>query len=169
MGHTWLPQQSQRRLEDAECGPDVMAIGGDDRVLAAVVSAKQLVGTIQEVETHEIDPTRDEDGDPWSTFHDEFGGLGERIKDTYRRVATEGGPSEEEIKDAFGTLLGAWDRVAESVSTALQDPDVRQKLKAAAGSFVTAVGTTIGELATDLVESERWKPTKPDNDTGEGE
>jgi len=121
------------------------------------------------VEKHDNDPTRDQPRDPWNTFHDELGGLGERVKDIYRRVAPEGEPSEMEIKDAIGTLLGAWDRVAESVSTALQDPEVRRKLKAAAGSFAAAVGTTISELAPELTESERWRPTTPEDTTGEEE
>jgi len=121
------------------------------------------------VEKHDNDPTRDSLRDPWNTFHDELGGLGERLKHTYRRVAPGGEPSESEIKDAIGTLLGAWDRVAESVSTALQDPEVRQKLKAAAGSFAAAVGTTISELATELTESEQWRPTTPGDNTGEEE
>jgi hypothetical protein len=127
-----------------------MAIGRQDRVLAAEVRAKQLVGTIEEVETHDKDPTTDEHGDPWNTVQDELGGLGQRLKDTYRKVASEGGPSEEEIKDAFGTLASAWDQVAESVSTALQDPEVRQKLKTAASSLATAMGNTINELGAEL-------------------
>lgn len=118
------------------------------------MGAKQLVGTIQEVETHDQDPTTNGERDPWSTFHDEFGDLGERIKETYRKVASEDGPSEEEIKEAFGTLIGAWDQVAGSVSTALQDPEVRARLKTAASSFATAVGTTISELGDELRESD---------------
>jgi thiosulfate/3-mercaptopyruvate sulfurtransferase len=110
------------------------------------------------VESHERDPTTDGVDDPWNSFHEEFGGLGRRIKDTYRKVAAEGGPSDAEIKDAFGTLLQAWDQVAESVSAALQDPEVRQKLKAAAGSFAAAVGNTISELGTELSDSDRGQP-----------
>ena len=84
-------------------------------------------------------------------------------------MAAEAGPSEEEIRDAFGTLLGAWDRVAESVSTALQDPEVREKLKDAAGSFAVAVGNTISELGTELTDSDHWRPTRPENSSGEEE
>lgn len=118
------------------------------------MSAKQLVGTIQEVETHENDPTSEDGRDPWNEFHEEFGGLGDRLKETYRKVASEAGPTEDEIKDAFGTLMGAWDQVAESFSTALQDPEVRNKLKSAASSLASAVGNTISELGTELQGSE---------------
>lgn len=104
------------------------------------------------METHENDPTTD--GDTWDEFQDEFEGLGERLKDTYRKVASENGPSEKDIKDAFGTLMGAWDQVAESVSTALKDPEVRERLKAAASSFASAVGNTISELGTELNQEE---------------
>jgi len=118
------------------------------------VGAKQLVSTIQEVETHENDPTTERGDDPWNTFHDEFGGLGKRLKDTYRKAASANGPSEEEIKEAFGTLMGAWDQVAESVTTALKDPEVRERLKAAVSSFASAVGNTISELGDELREDE---------------
>lgn len=102
------------------------------------------------METHEDDPTTEQPGDPWTSFHDELGGLGERLKDTYRKVASDGGPSDEEIKEAVATLVGAWDQVAESVSTALQDPDLRDKLKTAASSFAAAVGNTMSELGSEL-------------------
>ncbi|HEU4895268.1 MAG TPA: hypothetical protein VFT85_05485 [Acidimicrobiia bacterium] len=102
------------------------------------------------METHDQDPTTDEERDPWTAFHREFGGLGERLRDTYRKVSDGDGPSEQEIKDAFGTLLGAWDQVAESVSAALQDPEIRQRLKTATASLATAVGVTISELGSEL-------------------
>jgi hypothetical protein len=114
------------------------------------MGTKQLIGTIQEVETHDQDPTTHEDADPWHTVQDEFGDLGQRLKETYRKVASDGGPSEDEIKQAFGTLVGAWDQVAESVSSALQDPEVRHHLKAAARSLGAALGDTISELGNEL-------------------
>lgn len=140
-----------------------MPVGGEDRVLSPVVGAKQLVCTIQEVETHEDDPTT-EGQDPWNTFQEEFGGLGERLKGNYRRVASEDGPTEEEIKEAFATLAGAWDQIATSVSSALQDPEVRRKLKDAASSLATAVGTTINELGTELRGTESAPEDPPAGD-----
>lgn len=127
-----------------------MPVGGDHGVAPPIVGAKQLVGTIEEVETHETDPTTEEPVDPWRDLHDEFGSLGQRLKDTYRKVAAEEGPTEDEIKDAFGTLLDAWGQVATSVSTALQDPDVRNKLKDTASSFASALGATISDLGSEL-------------------
>lgn len=129
------------------------------------MSTKKLVSTIQEVETHENDPTTDDGRDPWSEFQEEFGGLGERLKETYRKVASEDGPSEKEIKEAFGTLIGAWDQVAASVSTALKDPEVRERVKAAASSFASAIGNTISELGTELKDADAWKPTGPEEST----
>ena len=167
MGDPWLPQERQRRLQDAQSRPHVLAIRAGHGVSAAVVGPKQLIGTIQQVETHENDPTTEGGRDPWSEFHEEFGGLGDRLKETYRRVSSEDGPSEEEIKEAVGTLIGAWDQVAESVSTALQDPEVRERLKAAASSFATAVGNTISELGTEL-KDEGWHATTP-NGSGSDE
>lgn len=88
-------------------------------------------------------------------MHAEFEDLGRRIKETYRKVASDRGPSEEEIKEAFGTLMGAWDQVAESVTTALRDPDVREHLKGTANSLASALGKTITELGTELRDQER--------------
>ena len=96
----------------------------------------------------------DNGADPWEAVSGELGELRGRIADTYRRVAHEGGPSEDEIKQAFATLAGAWDQVAESVTTALRDPEVRERLKNAASSFASALGNTISELGTELRTSE---------------
>lgn len=95
------------------------------------------------------------------TFHEEFNELGDQLKDTYRQAASDTGPSEDEIKDAFGTLASAWNQVAGSVSAALQDPEVRQRLKDAGSAFATAVGNTFSELGTELRENDRWRPTSP--------
>lgn len=121
------------------------------------MSPEQLVCTIEEVETHEQDPTSsgNDKTDPWEAVSTELGDLKDRIADTYRRVADDHGPSEDEIKQAFSTLAGAWDQVAESVTTALRDPDVRDKLKTAASSFASAFGTTMSELGSELKDSAR--------------
>jgi hypothetical protein len=107
------------------------------------------------VETHDTDPTADESPDPWDSLRTELRALGETIKDTYRRVSADGGPSEEEIRQAFSTLLGAWDQVAESVGSALRDPEIQQRLRTAASSLATAVGNTISELGTELGSREQ--------------
>jgi hypothetical protein len=102
------------------------------------------------VETHQHDPTTDAPGDPWVAATSEFRDLGQRLRDTYRQVADERGPSENEIRDAFATLAGAWGQVAESVGGALKDPEVRQHLKQAASAFASAIGTTITDLGSEL-------------------
>jgi hypothetical protein len=140
---------------------DVVPVGAEHGVSAAVVGAEQLIGTIQEVETHDPDPTTDESPDPWDSFRTEFEALAETVKETYRRVAADGGPSEDEVKRAFGTLLAVWDQVAESVTAALRDPEVRERLKAAASSLATAVGNTISELGAEL-DSKGETPAEPD-------
>lgn len=80
----------------------------------------------------------------------ELGALGNRIRDTYRRVASEDGPTEDEIKQALATLAGAWGHVAGSVSAALEDEEVKYRLRQAAGSFASALGATITELGREL-------------------
>jgi hypothetical protein len=120
--------------------------------------AKQLVSTIEKVETHPPDPTSPAAGDPWQRVHDHMGELGDRLKETYRKVADDKGPSEKEIGEALSTLADAWDQVASTLSAVWQDPELRRRLKTTAASFAAALGDTIGgagrELRHDLEEEE---------------
>ncbi len=65
-------------------------------------------------------------------------------------MSAEGGPSGDDVRDALGTLARAWDQVADSVSSALQDPEVRSRVKDAASSFAAAMGNTISQLGEEL-------------------
>ncbi|MFV1961321.1 MAG: hypothetical protein ACC658_05750 [Acidimicrobiia bacterium] len=116
------------------------------------------------METHENDPTTERPDDPWDRVTDDFGGLGNQLKDTYRKVTKDRGPSDDEIKQAFSTLAGAWDQVAESVSTVLTDPDIRDQLKEAASSFATALGATITELGSELKRATTWAASQGDEE-----
>jgi hypothetical protein len=107
------------------------------------------------VETHRPDPTSEEKTDPWGNVSNELSSLGERLRLIYERVASEDGPTEEEIRSAFATLAGVWDQVAESLSTALDDPETRAQLKRAAGSLATALGAGISGLGEELDREER--------------
>lgn len=102
------------------------------------------------METHDSDPTTESPKDPWDEVSADFTGLGQQLKDTYRRVAKDRGPTDEEIKQAFATLAGAWDQVAESVTSALKDPDIREQIKESASSFATALGATLSEFGSEL-------------------
>lgn len=84
----------------------------------------------------------------------QFQAFGARLSETYRRAATDHGPSEEEIKDAFATLAGAWSHVAESVVTALRDPNLKDHLKEAAGSLAAALGTMLSKLGEEIQPQE---------------
>lgn len=102
------------------------------------------------METHDSDPTTNRNDDPWKEVSSDISVLREQLKDTYRNVAQNGGPSDEEIKAAFSTLAAAWDQVAESMSTALKDPEVREQLKETASAFATALGATMSEFGEEL-------------------
>lgn len=102
------------------------------------------------MEIHETDTTTEEPTDPWTDVNSKFAALGGRLKSTYRKVADDGGPGEDEIRDAFATLIKAWDQVAESASYALRDPGTREQLKKAAISLATALGSTIADLGAEF-------------------
>ena len=118
------------------------------------MSTEQLIGTIKKVQFHDSDPTTDEPTDPWDRATAQFGSLGDRLKSTYRKVADEKGPSEDDVKDAFTTLLGAWNQVADTFADALNDPETRDHLKKVARSFAAAIGTTIADLGAELMSQE---------------
>ena len=139
-----------RRLE---IGP----VRAGDRVSAPVVGAKQLVGTIEKVETHQPDPKANGDTDPWDAASLEWSSLKERLWSTYRHAASGAGPTEEEIKKALSTLAGAWDQVAASLSAALSDHDTRTSLKRAAGSFAAALGATVSGLGDEITRRDEPK------------
>jgi hypothetical protein len=114
------------------------------------VRAKQLIGTIEEVDTHRPDPTSNGESDPWDAVTVEWTALKDRLRRTYLDLASDDGPSEEEIRDALATLAGAWDRVAASFSAAMGDPETRAQLKKAAGSLATALGATVSGLGDEI-------------------
>jgi len=107
------------------------------------------------VEQHQPDPTSDGATDPWDTVSAEFSSLGDRLGEIYRRIASEGGPTEDEIRGALATLAGAWDQVSGSFSTALSDPETRTHVKKVAGSLAAALGATISGLGDELERNGR--------------
>ena len=114
------------------------------------MGTEQLVGTIEKVETHDPDPTTSKPADPWDEVSAEFSELLNSLKEAYRSASNGKGPSEAEIKDAFGILLGAWDSIAEAVTAALAQPEVRSHLKETASSLAIALSATIAELGREL-------------------
>lgn len=102
------------------------------------------------MENPDTEPTTDPQNDPWDDVTDRFGDLGHRLKSTYRKVADEQGPTEDDIKGAFATLAGAWDQIAGSVSEILRDSETREGLKRAAGSLASALGSTLSDLSSEF-------------------
>jgi hypothetical protein len=91
------------------------------------------------------DPT-----DPWEEAGRRWSSIGDKLKDRYREMSGEGGPSEDEVRSALETLGDAARAVADSVGTAMKDPEVRDQVKDAAASFVTALGQTFSQLGDEL-------------------
>ncbi|MGH8911570.1 MAG: hypothetical protein ACRDVD_03585, partial [Acidimicrobiia bacterium] len=65
----------------------------------------------------------------WSDLTDDLLGLTDKLRTTYRHASEESGPSEDEVREAFRTIAGAWSQIASSVGTAIQDPEVKSHLK----------------------------------------
>lgn len=101
-----------------------------------------------------VEPEQEDTGtasaDPWDEAADRFKTLGEKLREQYREIAGDEGPSEGEVKDAFRTLGSAFERVMDAVGSAFRNPDVRDQTKQAASSLVSALGATFEELGEEL-------------------
>jgi hypothetical protein len=113
------------------------------------------------VEQHEHDPTHDPT-DPWAEAGKRWASIGDKLKDRYRELSGDGGPSDDEVRTALETLGEAARAVADSVGSAMKDPDVREQVKDAAASFVTALGQTFSQLGDELREA-RHRADAPDS------
>ena len=104
--------------------------------------------------------TEHEQPDPWAEAGRRWASISEKLKDHYRGLAGEDGPGEEEIKSALDTLGDAARAVADSLGSAMRDPEVREQVKDAAASFVTALGQTFSQLGDELRRA-REHPDSP--------
>lgn len=74
----------------------------------------------------------------------------DELKARYRAVADDDSPSEDEVKDALTTLGHAAQRLFDSFGDAARDPEMRDRLKGVATSFVSALGKTFSDLGDEL-------------------
>lgn len=96
------------------------------------------------------DVTEHQQPDPWAEAGRRWASISDKLKEHYRGLAGEDGPGEDEIKSALDTLGEAARTVADSVGSAMKDPEVREQVKDAAASFVTALGQTFSQLGDEL-------------------
>lgn len=113
-----------------------------------------------------MDEHDDSTGDPheaWAEVGRRWSTIGAKLRQTYREVAGEGGPSETEVRSAFETLGDAARTVTDSFGSAMKDPELRDQVKHAAASFVTALGKTFAQLGDELRTAHRGAgPSDPD-------
>lgn len=91
-------------------------------------------------------PQTPETDGAWADLTDEILALGDRLRHTYEEASDGNGPTEDEIRQALSTLGRAWNQMAGAVGVAIQDQQVRQHLKRAAGSLASAVAATLEEF-----------------------
>lgn len=91
----------------------------------------------------------------WDEVGEQFGRLGQRLKQTYERQAaagSEGGPrpDERDIEEAFRTLAGAVNTAVGSAGAAMRDPAFGEDVKSAARAFGDALSATFEDLGNEL-------------------
>lgn len=108
-----------------------------------------------------------EQPDPWAEAGRRWASISDKLKEHYRGLAGDEGPGEDEIKSALDTLGDAARTVADSVGSAMKDPEVREQVKDAAASFVTALGQTFSQLGDELRRAREHPDTAPQSDPAE--
>lgn len=68
------------------------------------------------------------------------------------------------MRSALETLGEAARAVADSVGNAMKDPNVREQVKDATASFVTALGQTFSQLGDELRKAREQETPPPDED-----
>lgn len=91
----------------------------------------------------------------WDEVGEQFGRLGQRLKQTYERQAAEGSegaprPDERDIEEAFRTLAGAVNTAVGSAGAAMRDPAFGEDVKSAARAFGDALSATFEDLGNEL-------------------
>lgn len=112
--------------------------------------------------------TEHEQPDPWAEAGRRWASISDKLKEHYRGLAGDEGPGEDEIKSALDTLGDAARTVADSVGSAMKDPEVREQVKDAAASFVTALGQTFSQLGDELRKARDNPEPVPEPETPEG-
>lgn len=102
------------------------------------------------METHDHDSRED----PWKATEAAWAGLRATLRDDYRDLVGDDGPSREQVTEALRTLGAAAAFLSESVGRALRDPDTRESLKTATSSFLTAVGRTLSDLGKEFASGD---------------
>ncbi|HVR32366.1 MAG TPA: hypothetical protein VMS74_06620 [Acidimicrobiia bacterium] len=111
---------------------------------------------------NEQDPTGPP-ADPWTEASQRWSSIGDKLKDRYKEMSGEDGPSEDQVRLALETLGDAARAVADSVGSAMKDPAVREQVKDAAASFVTALGQTFSQLGDELRRARDQAPSQPED------
>jgi hypothetical protein len=154
MSHVGIPEERERRFDEPPDGADLSAVGGRSG-RDAVVGAKEFIGTIEQVDTHDNDPREDADreealGDPWRQASEQFSVLGSKLRTRYREIVGDDGPAEEEVRQAFTTIGSAAQSLADSIGESMRDPEVRDQVKQATSTFFSAIGKTLSQLGDEL-------------------
>ncbi len=102
------------------------------------------------METHDGDPRGGANGDPWQEAGERWATIGRRLREQYRTIAGDDGPTEDEVREAVVVLGDAARRIVDAVGGAMRDPAVRDQVRDAAASLVSALGTTFHDLGEEL-------------------
>jgi hypothetical protein len=83
----------------------------------------------------------------WQQVAEQLSGLGLKLQLHFQQAAKEGRSEEtDKLKEALGTLSASIDQTVDAVANFARDDAVRQDVRDAGRSLVSALETTFGEV-----------------------
>ena len=109
-----------------------------------------------------------ENGSGWRDTGEELDSLRSSFRSSYRQGAG-GGPSREQVTDAFEVLVGAITHMVAGAENTLKDPAVKKQVQKTTKTAATAVAATLSEWAAELRSRLEKRPgARRDAAAGEG-
>lgn len=109
-----------------------------------------------------------ENGSGWRETGEEFDYLRSSFRSSYREGA-DGGPSREEVADAFGILAGAIAHMVAGAGNTLKDPAVKSQVQKTTRTAATTIAATFSEWAAELRRRLEKRPESEPGSPGEGD
>ena len=109
-----------------------------------------------------------ENGSGWRETGEEFDSLRSSFRSSYREGA-DGGPSREQVADAFGILAGAIAHMVAGAGNTLKDPAVKSQVHKTTRTAATTIATTFSEWAAELRRRLEKRPEPRQGPGSEGD
>jgi len=101
----------------------------------------------------------------WNDVGERFARLGRTLQDTWSAAGDEGAAeakaAADQVEGALDGVRASLDGLADTITRTVNDPQVHDSARAAAGGLVEALGSSLSDLANRL-QTQRQDPQQQD-------